>query len=188
MRIALRAAVAAAALSPAFAIAGPMTLGGGAPPHARPGFHPHVVGHPDHFGHRPPPLRHGHPHRPWTHVGVPYAYPVTVVIAPSPSPPPPPPVRPLSFHLADPAAVAVRLPSGRVAIGSSNVVLQPAGVAARPYAPPTIQIVGQASTRHMRGPVHLVHGVQPPKHLATDPRVIWLKEPSGGGGRLKPAE
>jgi hypothetical protein len=116
-----------------------------------------------------------------------YPYPATVVVA---APPPPAPrlVQPLSFHLADPSAVAIRLPSGRIAVRGVGGYRQRGHSMARPYAPPTIQIIGKASGQHMRGPVHLVHGVQPPKRLATSPQVIWLKQPAGGRGPLKSVE
>jgi hypothetical protein len=125
--------------------------------------------------------------RPWPVFGVPYAHPVTVVIAPPPPPPAPRPVQPLSFHLADPGAVAIRLPSGRIAVRGSGGFQSHGQAIAQPYAPPSILIVGQPSSQHMRGPVHLVHGVQPQKRLATSPQVIWLKQPAGRGP-LKPAE
>jgi hypothetical protein len=189
MRAAFRLGLIVAALSPAIALAGPKTHGPGGGPHLRPEAPPHAAGHSGPRSYRPTsPHRHRDGLRRWPVYGVPYAYPVPVIVAAPPPPPAPRPVQPLSFNIADPSAVAIRLPSGRVAVRSAGGYWQRGHAAAQPYAPPVIHIIGQASGQHMRGPVHLVHGVQPPKRLATSPQVIWLKQPSGGRGPLKPAE
>jgi hypothetical protein len=107
-----------------------------------------------------------------------YPYPVLV-----PAAPPPPvriaerPVRPLSFHAIDPRAVVSRTPSGRTVVtvpGSWRRATQPV----QPYAPPAFHIIGAAPARNMARPVHLVHGVSPAANRPTEPRVIWLKQPT----------
>jgi hypothetical protein len=96
-------------------------------------------------------------------------------------------VRPNGFNVLDPAAIVARSPSGRVVVTSPHTALGSAAPPA-PYAPPSIQIIGAASARHMRGPVHLTHGVAPTEELDTKPRVIWLKDGVPGASAVKGAE
>jgi hypothetical protein len=101
---------------------------------------------------------------------------VTNVIIAAPEPRPFEPVRPESFNVLDPYAAVTRAPSGRVVVTGSNAGW-PQPPAVQPYAPPAFHIIGQGSTRNMRGPVQVTHGVHPDADRPTGPRVIWLKEP-----------
>jgi len=90
-------------------------------------------------------------------------------------------IRPLSVNPVDPGAVVARTPSGRTFIGPAPgaYVASPDELAyytrkARPYAPPSFQIVGAASSRHMERPVRLTYGVQPEEPLKLGPKVVWL--------------
>jgi hypothetical protein len=94
-------------------------------------------------------------------------------------------VRPLSFNVIDPAAVVGRTRSGRVVVYGTSL---PATAASAPYAPPSVQIIGIAPSQHMRGRMHLTHGVAAPRGLDTAPRVIWLKDHGGEKGPFKDAE
>jgi hypothetical protein len=97
-------------------------------------------------------------------------------------------VKPRSVVVLDPRIVVSRTPSGRIFIGHP---VGPYGFdqqKAAPYAPPEIHIIGAASNRHMRGPIHLTHGVKPGSGMAMAPKVVWLKQPPRGQGPLKSAE
>ena len=91
---------------------------------------------------------------------------------------------PSSFVPTDPRAVISELPSGRIFMGA------PAGVfparqrhghqwsredRIRPYAPPSIQIIGDLPRKNMGKPVRLTHGTEVSKRFNTGPKVIWLK-------------
>jgi hypothetical protein len=89
-------------------------------------------------------------------------------------------VRPLSVSPADPNAVVSRTASGRVFIAPAPgaYVATPEELAyyrqAKPYAPPSFQIIGAPSTRDMSGAVRLTYGVKPPASVPTGPKVVWL--------------
>jgi hypothetical protein len=124
----------------------------------------------------PRPLSGHRPAGPIWYGGYPYPV-VTNVFVAAPEPPPLHSPKPLSFNVIDPYAVVSETPSGRIVVSSPNAGLQPIA-AQQPYAPPAFHIIGQGSTRNMRGPVHVTHGVQPAADRPTGPKVIWLKEPS----------
>jgi hypothetical protein len=97
----------------------------------------------------------------------------------------PRPVRASAFNVIDPWALVGRTPSGRVVIAGPGP-FEPT-IRRAPYAPPSFQIIGAPSTRDMRGPVHLKHGVAPPSEMQTGPRVILLQPSKDRKGPLKPA-
>jgi hypothetical protein len=139
---------------------------------------PHVRRRPGHVGHA-----HGY--------GLGYGYGTPTALEPAAAAADeqrPRRVKPRSVVVLDPRVVVARTPSGRIFIGHP---VEPNGVGlpgAAPYAPPEIHMVGAASRRHMRGPIRLTHGVQPPVGMATTPKVVWLKQPPTRGGAFKAAE
>ena len=91
---------------------------------------------------------------------------------------------PSSFVPTDPRAVISELPSGRIFMGAPVGVfparqrhghqrLRENGI--HPYAPPSIQIIGDLPRRKMGKPVRLTHGTDVSRRFNTGPKVIWLK-------------
>ncbi len=92
-------------------------------------------------------------------------------------------IEPGSFAPVDPRAFIGETPSGRVFMGA------PAGVAtyapsyrprhtsqrSAPYAQPRFIVIGEASRKHMSGPVHVTYGVEPSRRFRPDPQVVWLR-------------
>jgi hypothetical protein len=90
---------------------------------------------------------------------------------------------PSSFVPTDPRAVIAELPSGRIFMGAPARVYYPQQYGrkwsrtydTRPYAPPSIQIIGDLSRKHMSSPVRLTHGTPVSKRFDTGPKVVWIK-------------
>jgi hypothetical protein len=114
-------------------------------------------------------------------------------LAPEPTYPLSPPIisqtaryhapEPSSFVPTDPRAVISELPSGRIFMGAPQGVYYPQQHGRKwsrtydsgPYAPPSVQIIGDLPRKHMGGPVRLTHGTPAPRRFETGPKVIWIK-------------
>jgi hypothetical protein len=94
----------------------------------------------------------------------------------------------LSGNAVSPGTILYELPSGSIVMqspaqrfgyyhhrGHRNGI-----TSQHPYAPPSFQIVGQPSVRHMGNPVKLTYGTPVQKRLNPAPRVIWIKAESTG--------
>ncbi len=97
------------------------------------------------------------------------------------------PLEMLSGNPVDPHSVLSELPSGRIVMQSPS---QRYGyrhhrgyndrVPTRsPYSPPSFQIIGEPSARHMGTAVKLTYGTPVQKRLNPSPRVIWIKAETG---------
>lgn len=97
------------------------------------------------------------------------------------------PLEMLSGNPVSPGTILSELPSGRIVMQSPS---QRYGyhhhrgyndrvLTRSPYSPPSFQIIGEPSARHMGTAVKLTYGTPVQKRLIPSPRVIWIKAETG---------